>query len=393
VLTDTAIGGQQHDALEDVDEFDTLSEVYDMIRENYVLSDEMTDEELIYGAATGMLDALNDADHSYFMDPEQTERNEDSLNSELVGIGVQINYEVSPPVIIYPLADTPAFEAGILPGDVVLSVDGVDVTTKEPAEISALIRGDAGTDITLELRHVGETESYTVTITRRQMELNAVSWAMLPNDIQWVRLNNFSTDSSDRIVEALQAGAELDAAGVILDLRGNSGGWIDEAIQIASEFEPIGSVVFQSQDETGDTKVYETTLSDGEWQEGPLVVLVDANTASSGELLSATLKDNNRAILVGQTTLGLGTSVLFYDLNDGSSMALSIDLWLTPDGDVMLNNGIAPHLNVPLAPGTTFALPYLFEDNTLTADDVDALEDDQLRTGYQVMLDLIENPD
>jgi len=279
----SAIGGQQHEDMADVEGYDTLEAVYDTIRENYVLSDDMTDEDLMYGAATGMLDALNDNDHSYFMDPEATERNQQSLSGELVGIGVQIDYEVSPPVIIYPLADTPAFDAGILPGDVILAVDGIDVTTiKNPDDITDLIRGDAGTDLTLELRHAGETESYTVTITRKKMELNPVSWAMLPGDIQWVRLNNFSEGSAGHLVDALQEGTALGVKGVMLDLRGNTGGWIQEAIDIASEFEPLGTVVFEAQYEDGSSDVYETNRRNGEWQEGPLVVLVDGNTASSG---------------------------------------------------------------------------------------------------------------
>jgi len=106
-------------------------------------------------------------------------------------------------------------------------------------------------------------------------------------------------------------------------------------------------------------------------------------------LLSATLKDYNRAILVGQTTLGLGTSVRFWDMPDGSSMALSTDLWLTPDGDVMLENGISPHVTVALPTGVGFDLPYLYEDNALTEDEVDALADTQLATGYEVMRDLL----
>jgi carboxyl-terminal processing protease len=338
-----------------------------------------------------MLDALNDADHSYFMDPEVTERNQDSMASQLVGIGVRVDWESVPPQIQFPLPDTPALEAGILPGDEILAIDGVDPSRVDDEELQTMMHGEAGTEITLVLRHQGHSESYEVTITRQAMEINPVSWAMLPGDILWVRLNAFPDGAADRMVEALQAGHELGAKGVILDLRANPGGWIDQAIQIAGEFEPAGSVVFHDEETTGETVTYETSNPDGEWQEGPLVVLIDQDTGSSGELLSATLKDNNRATLVGVTTLGLGTSVLYYDLPEGSSMALSVGVWTTPDGDVMLHEGISPHVVVRNGPGVSFALPYRLGDDGLSGDDMQNLDDVQLQVGYEIVLDMVED--
>lgn len=391
VLVDTAIGGQRHESLEDTEAFQTLSDAYDIIRENYILNGDMTDEELVYGATTGMLDALNDADHSYFMDPVETERTQDSMASQLVGIGVQVDWDTVPPQILFPLPDTPALAAGILPGDEILAIDGVDPSRVDEEERITMMRGEAGTDITLVLRHQGESASYEVTITRQDMEINPVSWAMLPGDILWVRLASFPDGAADRMIEALQAGHELGAKGVILDLRANSGGWIDQAIQIAGQFEPAGSVVFHEEQETGEIVTYETSTRNGEWQEGPLVVLVDGNTASSGELLSATLKDNERATLVGVTTVGLGTSVLFYELPEGASMALSVGIWTTPDGDVMLHEGISPHVEVRNAQGVSFALPYLLGDDELSGDDMQELDDVQLLVGYEIVLGMVED--
>jgi carboxyl-terminal processing protease len=391
VLVDTAFGGQRHESLEDLEGFETLSAAYDIIRENYIMTGDMTDEELIYGATTGMLDALNDADHSYFMDPDETERNEAGMASQLVGIGVRVEWETIPPRIQFPLANTPAFEAGILPGDEIIAIDGVDPSRVDLDERITMMRGEAGSEITLELRHQGESGTYEVTITRQDMEINPVSWAMLPGEILWVRLDGFPDGAVDRMIEALQAGHDRGAKGVILDLRANSGGWIDQAIQIAGEFEPAGSVVFHDEEGDGEVITYETSTRDGAWQEGPLVVLVDENTASSGELLSATLKDNERATLVGVTTLGLGTSVLFYDLPDNSSMALSVGLWTTPDGDVMLHDGISPHVEVRNAPGVSFALPYLLASDDLSEDDMEELDDVQLLVGYDIVLGMVED--
>ncbi len=392
VLVGTAVGGQQHEELEDTEAFEVLAAAYDVVREHYILNDDMSDEELVYGAAQGMLDALNDADHSYFMDPDATERNESSLASQLVGIGVVVDWESTPPRIIFPINETPAFDAGILPGDIIISVDGVDLATiNDEEEITTILRGEAGTEVTLVLLHPGETEPYEVTITREAMVVNPVSWTLLPGDILWVRLNGFPEDAAMRMTEALQAGKDAGARGVLLDLRGNSGGWIQEAIDIASQFEPDGSVVFNEEHADGTSTVYVTTGDDGAWQDQPLLVLVDGDTASSGELLAATLKDNERALLVGATTLGLGTSVRFFDLPDGTSMALSTDLWTTPDGDVMLNAGITPDIEVQNPPGAGFALPYILGAGEPTEDDIDTSNDRQLQVGYDLLLKLVED--
>ena len=391
VLVGTAVGGQQHEEFEDTEAFDILAAAYDVVRESYVLSDDMSDEELVQGAAQGMLDMLNDADHSYFMDAGATERNESNLAGQLVGIGVVIDWEARPPRVIYPINESPAFEAGILPGDILVSVDGVDLSTIHDEEtLTTIIRGEAGTDVTIVLQHPGETEPYEATITREAMEVNPVSWTMLPGDVMWVRLNGFPEGAAQRMAEALRAGKEAGARGVLLDLRGNSGGWIQQAIDIASQFQPDGSVVFNEEHADGSITVYETTGNRGEWQEQPLLVLVDGDTASSGELLSATLKDNERALLVGVTTLGLGTSVRFFDLPDGTSMALSTDLWTTPDGDVMLNAGIAPDIEVQNNPGSGFSLPYLLGEGDPTEDDIASSDDRQLQVGYDLLLSLME---
>lgn len=389
VLADTVLGGQRHEDFEDLEAYDTLVEAYDLIRDNYVLNDEVSDEDLIYGATTGMMASLNDAGHSYFMDPEAAQSSRDSLESELVGVGISIDYDTIPITIVFAYPDTPASEAGIQPGDQILSIDGVDIESDVPDDVSDMIRGEEGTDVTFEIRHAGDTESESITITRARIQLNPVSWAMMPGNVQWVRLDNFSTGAADHIRDALEAGNELGAEGVILDLRGNSGGWIDEAIAVASELEPNRSVVYQSESDDGDIDEFTTTKRNGEWQEGPLVVLIDGNTASCGELLAATLNDNERGPLVGQTTLGLGTSVYFYDLEDGSAIALSEFLWLTPDGDVMLNEGIAPDIEIENEPGILMSLPFLFEDNELSRSDIVDLEDDQLLTAYEEIQDII----
>lgn len=382
-------GAQSDDSLGDVDEYGILSETYDLIRENYVESDEVTDEQLIYGASRGMIDALGDEGHSTFLDPEEAEAFEASSRGELIGIGIQIDTEVSPPVVILPIQGSPAFEAGIEPGDEILTVDGVDTTEVDnPEDVGNLIRGEEGTDVTLELRHEGEEATYEVTITRARITIDPVSWAMLPNDILWIRLSEFSSGASEGVRDALRAGKELGATGVILDLRLNPGGLVFEAIGVGSQFLPDGSVLYQEEDVEGNVSEVQTVGSNGEWQEGPLVVLIDDKSASASEIVSSAIRDNDRGPLVGVTTFGTGTVLLPFELDDGSMAVLGTELWLTADGEEIWRRGVDPDIEVdsPQKPN----LPYYYSDNQVTESQLASVDDEQLQRGHAELLNQLE---
>lgn len=182
VVADPAVGSQRRDELADLESFETLEQVYAYIREYYVLSDEISDEELIWGAAAGMMDALGDEGHSRFLTPEEAEEEDERNEGSFVGIGISSNTEVSPPQVVFPYEGSPAYEAGIKAGDVILSVDGRSYTEFETSrDFLDTIAGEEGEDVVIELRHIGDVDSYTVTITRAEIEIHTVSWAMLPN--------------------------------------------------------------------------------------------------------------------------------------------------------------------------------------------------------------------
>ncbi len=392
VLESAPAGAQRDEDLADLEEYTILEEAYDVIREEYVLSDEITDQQLIYGAATGMLDALGDDNHSVFLDPERAARHVESLEGELVGIGVQVNTEVSPPTIVLPIQNSPAFEAGIFQGDAILAVDGATIEViDDPEALVDLIRGDEGTDVTLELRHEGESDSYTVTLTRTRIQVDPVSWAMLPNDVLWVRLSDFSVGATEGLAEALVAGKELGAQGVILDLRANSGGFVYEALGVSSHLQPDGSVMVQTEDSTGEITETATVGDNGEWQEGPLVVLIDENSVSAPEVVSAAIKANERAPLIGQTTFGTGTTINGIELSDGSMVNIGVSLWRTPEGELLWHRGVDPDIEVENEPGVQTSLPYSYESNEVTDDQFAALEDDQLLTAYEEVNEQIDS--
>ena len=383
VLEFAPVGAQTGNDLVDVESFTILEETYNVIRESYVLSDEFTDEDLVYGASRGMVDALGDEGHSRFLDPEEAQSFIESSRGELVGIGIQVDTTVVPPRIIMPIQNSPAFEAGIKAGDVILEVDGVDTTELQDGEEAVdLIRGEVGTDVTLVLRHEGEADSYEVTLTRAKIKVESISWAMMPNDILWIRISEFSSGTTEGLKTALKEGKALGAKGVLLDLRANPGGLVFEAIGVGSQFQPDGSVLYQEQDAAGDVTEVTTVGSSGEWQEGPLVVLIDGDSASAAEITSSSISDNERGILVGQTTFGTGTVLLPMELSDGSMVLIGTEMWLTANGEVIWHEGVPPTIEVENEPGVQIELPFSFEGNEMSEEQLAALEDDQLLAAF-----------
>jgi carboxyl-terminal processing protease len=383
------------DSLTSLEEFEILSETYTLIRENYVESDEISDEQLIYGAASGMIDALGDEGHSTFMDPEEAEQYKLNQSGELIGIGVTLDYTGGVVTVVAPLDNSPAFEAGIRSGDIILEVDGTSfegVSEDDlPNMVTSLIRGEEGTDVTLKLLHLGETEPYEVTITRERIEIIPVTWKMLPNNVMWLRLSQFSSGATEAVREALREGKAAGAEAVVLDLRNNPGGLVFEAIGVNSQFLPNGTTLYQEQDKDGDIRPVKTVGNDGEWLDGPLVVLINNGSASAAEITSSALSEAGRADLYGETTFGTGTVLLPFELDDGSIAMLGTDLWLTATGEQIWKKGVEPTVEVALEPGVTVDVPSLHESESIDEEEYSQIEDNQLTAAYDEAVKLLNN--
>lgn len=372
--------------LTSADSFTVLEETYESIRQNYVLESDVTDDQLIYGAAKGMVDALGDTGHSVFLDPQQAQDFQQSSRGELIGIGVQVDTTGDLPVIIAPMQNSPASRAGILPGDTILAVDGQDLTGMSATDAVDLITGEAGTDVTITLRHEGETEPYDVTITREKIDINPVSWVMLPNDIMWLRLDQFSSGATEGIQDAIRQGQQQGMKGLILDLRGNPGGLVFEAVGVASQFLPDNTPLYQDVNKDGDTKIMRTAGSNGVYLDGPMAVLIDGNSASAAEIVSSALLESGRAQAVGQTTFGTGTVLLPFELSDGSMAVLGVELWLTGQGNEIYHVGVKPQQEVALADGARVQLPWVIaasDGDNLTDAQVADLNDAQLEAAIE----------
>ena len=327
--------------------FTTLQQVWDLIHEQFVASDQIDDQALLYGAARGMAEGVGDPGHSSFLDPEEASAFDASLAGELVGLGISIEYDDGEPVIVAPLKDSPAEAAGLLPGDVIVEIDGVPTLGMTDREVSQHLRGQAGDPVTLAIERDGDAGLLSITVVRALIELHPVSWARLPDGTAIVQLNAFSAGSGLKLKEALeQIDASGTPSGIVLDLRNNPGGLVSEAITVAGLFMPEGSVLYIQEDRDGTQSPVRTIGNDGPALDPPLVVLVNRASASAAEMVAASLRDNGRALLVGERTYGTGTVISTFRLEGGSALALGTSFWKTPDGDLAWKIGLTPDVEV-----------------------------------------------
>jgi carboxyl-terminal processing protease len=382
-------GAAADSSFTNIAQFQTLEETYNAIRAHYVDSKDITDAELLYGAASGMVNALGDTGHSTFLTPDEAKQQDQELNGELIGIGVYVDSSGMQPVVIAPIPDSPAMRAGIKSGDTIVAINGTETRTTDPSQWTTMIRGDAGTPVTLTIEHAGATTTEDVKITRAKIKVNPVSWKMLPDHVAWIQLTEFSTGAGDQIELALTAAKKAGAKGVILDLRNNPGGYVSEADKVASQFMPKGSVLFKEQDRSGDVSSYRTTGSNGAWLKGPLVVLVNGNSASAAEIVSASLHDNKRATLIGETTVGMGTVLTPYTLSDGSQAVLGVSIFLAPSGQQIWKKGVTPDKEVGLKAGIMATMTQEFEGDTVTIAEIKQAQDQQLLSGYSYVVNLL----
>jgi carboxyl-terminal processing protease len=333
------------DPTTDEDDLALIREAWDAIQDHYVEADELDERQLAYAAIDGLADAVGDTGHTAFMTPEERAARNSALSGSYVGIGAQV--DTSPeglPLIVGVFRGSPAEEAGLRTGDVVTAVDGRPTAGEDLDDVVEWVRGEAGTRVVLTVRSGDGPERY-VPIMRGDVEIEPVSWAMVPGTATAVlRLEQFSSGAVEELRSAL---GELRAAGakrLILDLRGNPGGYLNEAVAVASEFLARGTV-YVERNADGQENPAPVTPG-GIATDLPLVVLVDGGSASAAEIVAGAIQDAGRAQVVGERTFGTGTVVGEFGLSDGSALRVGTVEWLTPNGRVIWHEGIAPDVTV-----------------------------------------------
>ncbi len=363
-------------------DFQLLQQAWQIIDRVYVDRSALKSQTLTYAAISGMVDALGDTGHSSFLTPEMVKQEQNFTQGAFEGIGAQVEKKDDHIVIVAPMDNSPALRAGLRPGDIILKVNGQDVTGQPLDQVIEKIVGPAGTSVTLTINTPSTNETRDVTIVRARIIINNVTWQRIPGtNLADIRIVGFSDGVTAGLKKALSEIKQQGLTGVVLDLRNNPGGLLSEAIGTTSQFKGSGNVLLEKDAQGKITSV--PVEPGGLATDMPVVVLINDGTASASEIVSGALQDANRAKLVGVKTFGTGTVLNQFSLPDGSALLLATQEWLTPNGRVIWHQGIQPDVEVPLDPQATLVIPETLK--TMTADQLAASGDAQLLKAIELL--------
>jgi len=329
-----------HRSAERVD-LTAVQEAARLIQADYVDSGVDT-KKLAQGTVQGLVNSLGDP-HSVYYTPEQYKRLQDSYQGRYTGIGVYLTFGTGYPLVTGTVPGSPAAAAGLRTKDQVTKVGERDIKGITADEATSLIQGPEGTKVTLTILRGGET--LTFSITRAAIQVPTVRSATVGNRVLYVRIYMFGTQTSSEFSKALTEGLS-GSSGVVLDLRGNVGGFISAADDVISQFVASGET-FETRGRSGTNQ--HTVGSKHAAPDIPLVVLVDANSASAAEIVAGSLQVHERAKLVGTTTFGKGSVQEDFVLSDGSDLHLTVERWYLPNGETIDHKGLTPDVSVKLA--------------------------------------------
>jgi carboxyl-terminal processing protease len=346
-------------------DFDLFWEAWNLIQRDYY-GDLPTEEEMVYGALRGAMNTLDDP-FTAFIEPRVAAINREDDSGSFDGIGAYVSMQDGRLLIVSTFKGQPAEDAGLQRGDIVLQVDDTPIENMSIYEAISLIRGPSGTTVRLTILRPDQ-EPFEVEIVRASIEIPVVEYEMRPDGLAYVSLFDFSSDATDKLADALRELLRQDPKGLILDLRGNPGGWLNEAVLTTGLFLPQNTLVlierFKDQTERPYFSPNRPVTTDLD-----MVVLVDGGSASASEIVAGALQDRDRAVLIGETTFGKGSVQLPHELSNGAELRVTVARWFTPNDRAIHGEGLEPDIAVEI-----------------TSDDLDAGLDPQLARAVEYLL-------
>lgn len=329
-------------------DFELFWDVWDIIDKDFIKDKDY--QKMLYGSINGMLQSLDDP-YTVFMDPELSEQFQDEIEGTFDGIGAEIGIKNDQLAIIAPLQSSPAEKAGLKARDSILKIDDEDTSGMSLIEAVSKIRGEKGTKVRLTIYRDKFDEPKEIEITRDEIEIDSVKYKIIDRDDKnYVHLeilyfgDDTAKDFKDMVTEILAKSVD----GIILDVRNNTGGYLQSSIEVASEFLPAGDIVVYESFSDGDKNEFKAK-NGSRLQNIPIVVLVNEGTASASEILAGALRDNRNVKLIGMKTFGKGSVQELKKLDNGSSLRVSIAEWLTPSQKNINGEGLAPDLEIDLS--------------------------------------------
>lgn len=328
-------------------DFTAFWKAWNVLKEKSIYSDKITDQDRVWGAISGLAGATGDP-YTTFFNPEDNKLFKDEIKGSFSGIGAEIGMKDKVLTIIAPLKDTPAWKAGIKSGDKILKIDKTSTNNLSTDKAINLMRGERGTPVVLTIFRTGENETREITIIRDTIEIPTIDTESLPDGIFLIKFYSFSENSDTLFANALNEFHKTGDHKLILDLRGNPGGYLDVAVNIGSWFIDEGKVIVS--EDFGSSRKAEYYRSHGPKlfnDKLQFIVLVDGGSASASEILAGALREHKVATLVGEKTFGKGSVQELVDITPETSLKVTIAKWLTPNGISISQAGLEPDVKVP----------------------------------------------
>lgn len=330
---------------QEAEQFSLYWEVWHRVEEQFY-NGVPQDSTATYGAIRGALATLNDP-YTIFIEPEPASQEKAQLEGQFGGIGAFVHRDEDGRVILEPMREQAAEQAGLQDGDILIAIDGEQILPEMTTdEIILKIRGEVGTEVVLTVTREGVEEPVDLHVIRAVIETPSAYWRLLEEDptIGYVQLTSFTERSNKELNDAFDELISQGAKSFILDLRGNGGGLLETAVDVASQFLRDGAVLKEDRKNEGE-RVY-NVREGGKVLDQPLVVLGDGGTASASEIVVGALKDHKRAVLIGEKTFGKGSVQLIYELSDNSRLHVTVAKWFTPNGNAIDGVGLQPDIEV-----------------------------------------------
>jgi carboxyl-terminal processing protease len=363
----TSVSGKEN-PVDIVADFSPFWKAWNTIDEKNPDAKKATAQDRVYGAISGLVSSLNDP-YSVFFNPDETKSFKEDINGSFSGIGVEIGIKNKILTIISPLKDTPGYKAGLKAGDKILKIDKTVTTDLSIEEAVKLIHGEKGTTVTLTIFREGEKDSREIKIVRDIINVPIVETNLRPDGIFVITLNSFSANSAELFRDAIKKFTETKSDKLVLDLRGNPGGYLDSAVSMASWFLPSGKpVVIEDYGTNKKQNIYRSEGYDIFTDKLKFVILIDNGSASASEILAGAMQDYGLAKLVGEQSYGKGSVQEVVDITPDTILKITVAKWLTPNGTSISLKGLTPDYVVPL-----------------TQNDVDAKKDPQMDKAVELL--------
>jgi carboxyl-terminal processing protease len=349
-----ALASKSNDSAATYENLKLFTEVLDIIQKQYV--DEVPPKDLVYGAIKGTLRGLDP--HSSFLDPEMYKEMQVETSGSFGGLGIEITLKDDVLTVVTPIEGTPAYQAGIHPGDRIVKIEGLSTKDMQLTDAVKRMRGKPGTKVTISIVREGWTEAKDFEITREQIRVQSVKNQQLEPGIEYIRLRQFQEQSASDLEGALEKySKDGRIQGLILDLRNNPGGLLTSSVEVAEKFLDPGRLVVYTEGRVRNQNMRFQASAKRGYTDFPMVVLVNQGSASASEIVAGALQDWGRAVLLGTQTFGKGSVQTIIPLSDGSGLRLTTAKYFTPKGRSIHGTGITPDIIVELPKAPAGAAP------------------------------------